>query len=268
MLDKLLSFTHDTLIPHANTVICEKYESYCTGADTGIVTKADGSPAGNADRQAEEILRKLIEERYPTHGLWGEEFGAVRTDAPWVWVLDPLDGTREFLAKNPDGFGILIGVLHHGRAVIGAISDPVGGRRWLASVDDMATTPVNGKRLAGSIIACTNPEGMFKQPEDKIFFDRIRTQAKKIQTGLNCLGFAKVADGATDAAVEQGLGLHDIAALLPVLQRAGKAAIDLNGKDYYTRTFSLGGEGEKFGIIAAESAALAHEILSIKKESL
>merc|ERR1719199_507372 len=74
------------------------------------------SPVTIADRNAESAMRKLIEERYPAHGIYGEEFGNVRGDAEFCWVLDPIDGTKSFITGKPL-FGTLIGLCHHGKPV-------------------------------------------------------------------------------------------------------------------------------------------------------
>src|SRR5450432_1113924 len=89
-----------------------------------IETKADASPVTLADRGAETLMREMIESRFPNHGIIGEEFGDLRSAAEWVWVLDPIDGTKSFMSACPL-FGTLIALLHRGRPVLGAIHQPI-----------------------------------------------------------------------------------------------------------------------------------------------
>ena len=88
--------------------------------------KADESPVTIADRQAEAALRRLIEETYPDHGIIGEELDNIREDAEFVWVLDPIDGTRSFITGKPL-FGTLIALCHQQVPVIGIIDQPISG---------------------------------------------------------------------------------------------------------------------------------------------
>src|SRR5260221_10831110 len=94
-----------------------------------IDDKADASPVTIADRQAEQAMRALIEARFPSDGIFGEEFGTIREGAEWVWVLDPIDGTKSFISGIPL-FGTLIALLHEGRPVLGIIDQPISRERW------------------------------------------------------------------------------------------------------------------------------------------
>ncbi|MCZ6482912.1 MAG: histidinol phosphate phosphatase, partial [Alphaproteobacteria bacterium] len=85
-----------------------------------VETKADTSPVTAADREAEAAMRERIETAYPDHGVIGEEFGPVRADAEFVWVLDPIDGTKSFISGKPL-FGTLIGLVHDGAPILGVI---------------------------------------------------------------------------------------------------------------------------------------------------
>ena len=93
-------------------------------------TKADASPVTQADREAEAAIRMLLSTQRPHDGIIGEEFGEERADAERVWVLDPIDGTRSFIAGRPI-FGTLIALLEQGRPVLGVIDQPISGERWI-----------------------------------------------------------------------------------------------------------------------------------------
>src|SRR5512147_107135 len=112
-------------------------------AELAVETKSDLTPVTAADRGAEELMRTMIERRFPTHGVLGEEFGGTRTDAEYVWVLDPIDGTKSFAAACPL-FGTLIALLHRGQPVLGAIHQPILQQ---LVIGDGHTTTLNGRSV-------------------------------------------------------------------------------------------------------------------------
>ena len=264
--EELFAFTRDILLPKADEILRNSFEAYCNGADIGIQTKSDNTPATNADREAEMALRTLITENYPSHGIQGEEFGSLNPEADWIWVLDPLDGTREFLAKRPSYFGTLIGLLYKGEPCLGAISDPIKRKHWL-SVKRKA--PEKNEKLDKSIIACTNTEEMFKPADMRRGIFAVRKKALNIKTDLNCLGFAGIVDGDIDAAIENNLKAHDIIPLLPVLHRADIYTVNLSGIDYTTIKFDTeDAYSRKYGLVAAANPMLVKDILNTFHEEV
>lgn len=231
-------FISTVLMPQANAFLAEMYRRYCAGDDIGIETKLDDTPASMADRETEKKLRHSILETYPTHGIWGEEFGGYQLESPYIWVLDPLDGTKAFLNKLPNHFGSLIGLLHNGIAIAGGIGDPMAGAQWVA--------PSSPNVQHAARLACTAPLGMFGENHVTFF------EGFTVQENLNCIGFAKVAEGSMLAAIEQNLALHDIVALIPVLRSAGAYVLDLQGNDYTNRVFSIAEDSaKKFGLLTS-----------------
>ena len=109
---ELTRLSSDAILPHFGR------------ADVNVEQKADATPVTLADREAERVMREWIERQFPTHGIVGEEPGTVRSDAEFVWVLDPIDGTKSFITAVPL-FTTLIGLLHQGRPVLGVIHQPV-----------------------------------------------------------------------------------------------------------------------------------------------
>ena len=262
-MTEYLEFMTGRLVPAANAIIREMYDDYCAGGDIDIQIKSDQSPASAADRNAENALRSLIKSTYPDHGIWGEEFGAENVDREYVWVLDPLDGTREFLNRKAGQFGILIGLLKNGKPIAGTISDPMSGDLW-SGLTGNKSQKKQAVSISNATVACTSPALMFKGN----IFDPIKNAAKTIKPELNCIGFAKIVTGDVDAVIEADLSLHDITALIPVLSAAGCSAIDLTGQSYDDMAFNLSQSDEnKYGIIATNCSNLADEILSYFKGS-
>ncbi|MBV9252054.1 MAG: histidinol phosphate phosphatase, partial [Acetobacteraceae bacterium] len=135
-------------------------------ASFGVDQKADRSPVTIADRTAEQAMRAVLTERFPDHGVMGEEFGAARPEAPLQWVLDPIDGTRAFITGRPT-FGILIALLQDGVPILGVIDQPVTNERWIGAVGrpTVFRGPLGGcarcrpcPSLADAELSCTSPE--------------------------------------------------------------------------------------------------------------
>ena len=121
-----------------------------------IDIKSDASPVTQADREAEAAIRKLIAARFPEHGIFGEEFGKERADAEYVWVLDPLDGTRAFVTGRPT-FGTLIALIRNGQPLLGVIDMPVLNDRWIG-VRGRPTT-LNGEKVTARACPALNASG-------------------------------------------------------------------------------------------------------------
>lgn len=258
-LPQLEQFAREILLPAGAEILKTTYEVYCHGQDIDIQTKSDNSPASAADREAENAIRYLIQNIYPHHGIWGEEYGTHQLDADWVWILDPLDGTKEFLAKNPNHFGLLIGLFYQGKPVYGLIHDPLSDETWDTTI--AAPNQVKGKTIAQASISCTN-RSMFKDPDLKDALNSILDDAGKEHKLMNCIGFARVATGEIDAALEADLNLHDIAAILPVLWAAGAKAVDFTGKNYQDYDFDFSGYGDRnYNIIASHDDVLIDQML-------
>lgn len=193
------------------------------------------SPVTIADRESEQTMRTLIEERYPDHGIYGEEFGSVRTDAEYVWVLDPIDGTKSFITGKPL-FGTLIGVLYRGVPVIGIIDQCVLKERWVGITG--SGTTLNGKpvstsstckELKESMMYATTPH-MFASGYEENAFAKMCNTVKRPLYGADCYAYALVASGfGADVVVEADLGLYDYCALVPVVEGAGGVMTDWNG---------------------------------------
>lgn len=220
--------------------------------------KGDKSLVTKADREAEKELRRLIEATFPEHGIIGEEFGKVREESEYVWVLDPIDGTSSFVIGRPI-FGTLVALLHNGEPVVGAIDQPITHERWIAAKDEptvlnkIATATSKCSTLSDAILCTTSPE--YFTISQKQCFDSVSNKAKQTIYGGDCYNYALLASGQLDLVIEAGLKLHDFAALKVVVEQAGGVITDWQGK-----TLSAKSDGT---VIAAATKALHQEALKL-----
>lgn len=205
-----------------------------------VDTKADESPVTLADREAEAAMRALLAEAVPEHGVVGEEHGTERGDAEFVWVLDPIDGTKAFITGNPL-FGCLVSLTRRGRPILGVIDMPALGERWIGAAGhptlhraaEGTAQPVRVRPCAGldqAILRCTSPAMFPEGSAEAGAFARLRGAARLTLYGGDCFCYAQVASGWADLAVEAGLQPYDFLALLPVIEGAGGVACDWNGE--------------------------------------
>jgi inositol-phosphate phosphatase / L-galactose 1-phosphate phosphatase / histidinol-phosphatase len=196
--------------------------------------KTDASPVTIADREAETAMRALLTEHVPQHGVFGEEHGAVRTDAEYVWVLDPIDGTKAFITGLPI-FGTLIALLHRGRPVLGIIDQPILQERWLGVAGQRST--FNGKPI--QVRACASLPDAYMYSTAPIMFPgaleqrhaALTQRVKLFRWGGDCYAYGLLASGHVDLVVENSLKLYDFAALVPVVKGAGGLITDWAGKE-------------------------------------
>lgn len=224
--------------------------------------KADESPVTRADREAEQAMRALIAESYPDHGVLGEEFGRDQAEAEYVWVLDPIDGTKRFITGHPL-FGTLIALARNGRPVLGVIDMPALEERWLAA-EGLATryrsadgeTAAEARacpRLADAILLNTAPE-MFAGA-DQPRFEALRQRVRTPLYGGDCYNYGLVANGFADLAVDASMQTYDYMALVPVIAGAGGVITDWRGA-----ALTLESDGR---ILAAGDRALHRQALDI-----
>ncbi len=223
-----------------------------------VETKDDFSPVTAADRGAEQAIRRLLAEHRPHDGVIGEEYGDDRAEAARVWVLDPIDGTRAFVAGRPL-FGTLIALLEDGVPVLGIIDQCIAGERWLGVLGQPTlfcglparVRPCTG--LAAAHLATTSP--WLFDAEDQPRFEALRLAARDTLLGGDCHNYGLVASGHLDLVVESGLKVHDWAALVPVVTGAGGVMMDWAG-----RPLALGSSGH---VIAAGDRAVAEEAQAV-----
>lgn len=199
---------------------------------TTVETKSDASPVTAADRAAEAAMRALLASERPDDGVIGEEYGEDRPDASRVWVLDPVDGTRAFIAGRPL-FGTLIGLLQDGVPMLGVFDQCIARDRWLGAAGQPTTlngAPVRTRAcrdLAAAYLATTSPHAF--GTDDLASFEQLRPHARDTLYGGDCHNYGLLAAGHLDLVVEAGLKLYDWAALVPVVTGAGGAMVDWAG---------------------------------------
>lgn len=197
-----------------------------------VQIKADASFVTNTDKAVETALRDRIMDRFPDHGILGEEFENVNTEDEFVWVLDPIDGTAPFIAGIPV-YGTLIGLAWQGRPFLGVMDHPVTADRWCGVSGRFATrngAPVRVRPCAAiqdAFVTCSNAD--FMAPADQARFARIRQRARYVQYGGSCYAYGVLASGNTDLAIDGGLDPFDVYACAAVIEGAGGHFTDWQG---------------------------------------
>jgi myo-inositol-1(or 4)-monophosphatase len=223
----------------------------------GVANKArEGfDPVTESDRNSELAIRRLIEARFPDHGIVGEEFPDRPSAGGLCWSLDPIDGTRAYVCGLPS-WATLIALLESGEPIVGIVDVPrldelyTGYGTTAVVVGAGAERRLRGsncRRLADARLSTTDPF-LFEGAEFAAF-DRLRRSAKLTRYGLDAYGYAQVAAGGLDLVVESGLKPHDYNAVVPLVRAAGGAVSNWEG----------GSDLASGRIVAAASEALLAE---------
>jgi histidinol phosphatase-like enzyme (inositol monophosphatase family) len=255
----------DTFLLELNAAAGQAIAPWFRAADTGMIDKGGAlgfDPVTEADKGAERAIRALITARYPEHGVIGEEYGEDRPDAEFVWVLDPVDGTRAFVAGLPL-WCTLIGLRHGGRPVLGSIGQSylgeiyighAGGSRRIGPGGETALKTRACPELAQAVIATTDPEGCFNAGELEAW-RRVRAASRLARLGCDAYAYAMVAAGSMDLVIEAGLKAWDIDAAIPVLEGAGGFVTDWSGQP-------VGANGGQV-VLAGDRACLAPTLAAL-----
>ena len=241
-------------------------------ADHGLEDKGlAGGPAAvfdpvtEADRSAERAIRAMIEAAFPDHGIIGEEYGEDRPEAEFVWVLDPVDGTRAFIAGLPL-WTTLIGLRHQGQPILGSIGQPYIGELFIGHpgasrlISRGLETPLQVRacpRLTDAIICTTDPAIL--TGAELGAWNQVRSTAKLARLGLDAYGYAMVALGRMDLALDTGLKVWDVEAVIPVIQGAGGVVTQWDGQPART-------DGGQFAF-AGDPACLEAALVSLRRSA-
>lgn len=227
-------------------------------SDIAIIDKEDDSPVTAADREIEQALREAIGKAFPAHGIIGEEFGVENTGAEFVWVIDPIDGTKSFITGRPQ-FGTIIGLMHNGKPAVGLIDQAFTRERWFGVADQMAMHNCNPIRVAHPCTLkaarlCTGAFSMFEDGQMENYMALCRA-VRCAQYNGECYAYGLLAMGCFDLVVERQLKIHDVAGVIPIITGAGGFAGD----------WDLNPVGLDFGgaIVAANSKELAEAAVRV-----
>ena len=193
-------------------------------------------------------MRAFLSDAFPDHGLLGEEYGLERENAPYRWVLDPIDGTRAFITGRP-AFGTLLALLHEGRPILGMIDQPITRERWLGVADHPTRFegPFGGRpgvrpcpTVAKAELSCTSPEML---GDDLPRWRNLGSRVRRLSWGGDCYAYGLLALGCIDIVAECDLKIWDWAALLPVIEGAGGRMTDWDGASLHA-----GGDGRVLAV--------------------
>jgi len=215
-VDQLASASGEIILPFFRT-------------NLAIENKKPGGfdPVTVADRAAEEAMRGIIRKQFPEHGILGEEYGAEHADAEYVWVLDPIDGTKSFIAGMV-AWGTLIGLMRFGEPVFGMMHQPFTRERFSGDGGAARYRGPGGNRelrvracasVSDALLHTTSPLLMNKS--DRSDFVRVENAVKLSRYGGDCYAYCMLAAGQIDLIVETEIKPHDIVPLIPIIAGAG-----------------------------------------------
>ena len=215
-VDRLAAVSGEAILPFFRTALGVDNKAGAGGFD----------PVTAADRSAETVMRALIRQTFPHHGIIGEEFGSERTDAEYVWVLDPIDGTKSFICGMP-AWGTLIGLLRGGEPVYGMMHQPYtrerfsgdgGAARHRGSTGERALMVRRCAELGQAILMTTSP--LLMKDADRRAFGRVESAVRLSRYGGDCYAYCMLAAGHVDLVIETELKPHDILPLIPIISGA------------------------------------------------
>jgi inositol-phosphate phosphatase/L-galactose 1-phosphate phosphatase/histidinol-phosphatase len=197
-----------------------------------VIRKGDESPVTIADREAERVMREILDADVPDHGINGEEWGLKNPDAEWCWHLDPIDGTKSFISGSL-GFGTLVGLTYRGEPMLGVIDQAITDERWFGTkgqgttLNNVAATTRKCEDIAEAHLYTSGLGYLIDEKEAP--FMRLRRACGNTRYSHDCYAAGLLASGFVDLLVEVNLSSHDIAALAPVITEAGGVITDWRG---------------------------------------
>ncbi|HWL05037.1 MAG TPA: histidinol-phosphatase [Xanthobacteraceae bacterium] len=224
-VEALATAAADAILPFFRTTLTVEHKAGRDGFD----------PVTAADRAAENAMRAMIRKTFPDHGIVGEEFGSEREDAEYVWVLDPIDGTKSFISGMPV-WGTLIALTRFGEPVYGMMNQPFTGERFFSDGSQSRSHGPNGRRdlavracpdLARAVLFTTSPRLM--NDVDRAAFGRVEEAVRLSRYGGDCYAYCMLAAGHIDLVIETELMPYDILPLVPILRGAGAIVTDWEG---------------------------------------
>ncbi|MDC0073951.1 histidinol phosphate phosphatase [Alphaproteobacteria bacterium] len=199
-----------------------------------INEKLDGTIVSVADKETETIIRAIISQECPEHGIIGEEFEDINPNSEFKWILDPIDGTQSFITGKPI-FGTLIALYFKDKPILGIIDQPIINERWIGKVSNITT--FNGFQIKTSTKELLSD--CFMESTSPFLFDKLQKQkflnlvesTKKTGWGSDCYAYGLLANGYIDIICESNLKFYDFAAIVPVIEGAGGKITDWQGNN-------------------------------------
>jgi histidinol phosphatase-like enzyme (inositol monophosphatase family) len=226
--------------------------------EVAVEDKADETPVTIADKETEEHIRRAVLERFPSHGIYGEEFGRENADREHTWVIDPIDGTRSFICGVPL-FGMLLGVLRDGAPEVGVIRMPALGEAYAGCRGAGATR--NGETIRCRTTTALAETRLFINEANQMVERQPERLARLMRVGHirrffnDCYPFALLAAGRIDAVVDFDLKPYDFLPVVPVIEAAGGIVTDWRGE-----RLGLASDGS---IVAAATPELHEAIMGL-----
>jgi len=208
-----------------------------------VTIKADKSPVTQADVETEQVIRGILAERFPAHGFYGEETGQRGLDAEYLWLVDPIDGTKAFVREYPF-FSTQIALMHRGRLIVGVSSAPLYGEVAYAEAGRGAWLNDRPVRVSDidSIDACAISAGNLKtlaRSDRWLRYGQLVARASRIRGYGDFLHYHLLAAGKIDVVIESDVNILDIAALAVIVETAGGRFTDLEGRPVGLQTTSV-----------------------------
>lgn len=199
-----------------------------------VETKRDRTPVTIADRQTEQVMRNMIQEAFPDHGIIGEEFGRYQPDADYQWVIDPIDGTINYVTGS-FLFGTLIGLIHKNEPILGVLHHPLNQQVLIGTADG---TLLNGQPVSvrgcpsiEQAIICSTDHCAVGAYHDFDAYQELICRCSLYRTWGDCHGYYLLASGGIDIMVDPIMHIWDVAALVPIVRGAGGRITDWMGGD-------------------------------------
>lgn len=228
MAQEFFDFSHH-LAQISGSIIRKYFRS-----EISIDSKDDLSPVTIADKKSEDLMREEIFKHFPDHGIIGEEFGNHNADAEYVWVLDPIDGTKSFISGALT-FGTLIALLQNGKPILGVINQPIInefliGDNHEAKLNDKKVTVRKCDKISEAVLLTTDHFNIGKyQNQQK--FDELAKKVKIYRQWGDCYGYYLLATGYADMMIDPIMNIWDSMALIPIIKGAGGVITDYQGND-------------------------------------
>lgn len=218
------------LLAETSAEIIKKY--FRTGVS--VESKPDDSPVTIADKKAEDAMRILISNHFPDHGIIGEEFGETKKDAEYVWILDPIDGTKSFIC-GAYSFGTLIGLSKNGEPILGVYNHPILndlliGDNSETRINDIKTTVRKCNDLSKAVLLTTDHFNIEKYQNIDLF-NKLVKKVNLYRNWGDCYGYYLLATGYADIMIDPIMSTWDLLPLIPIIIGAGGVISDYQGNE-------------------------------------